>query len=430
MIVIAAVVSAASAFFEARERQDELLVSIGELVRSGQILDTGVLDDEVGDETLVIRTIVPGARRSDTVPLSRLPDGLYTREIAGHSWRLNVRTHPTTGTRFVVAQQTAVRDESAIASALHVFLLATSLLALTLVVVNLVVRRQFQRLDALAVRLDREDDDGATKIDETGVPDEVRPFVTAIGRLRDRDAATLARQRRFIADAAHELRSPIAALSLQMGNLLRKREERVERDRRLELVSRSVERLQRLVAQLLDLARLQDSPMGPTELVDPRQIISGVVADLVPIADSHGIDLGVPETSDVRLRDENGALARLLRNALDNAIRHTPRDGCVDVRVMREGAWAEIRIEDDGPGMSESDLARAFEPFRRGADDTSTEGTGLGLSICREIATRLGGEVRIENRAGGGLRFRYRQEISAELLPDTPRQGRRPRDLS
>jgi len=419
MLVIAALFSGAIAFFEAKERQDDLLISISELVSSRQLAQSEQMSDDTDEETLIVRHNTRDHKGKQARLLNTLPLGLNTREIHDNTWRLNIQEHPALGSRFMVAQQTAIRNESAVTGALYGFIPAATLVALMLFIVNWVVRRQFRRLDGLAQRLDHQGEGRAQDIDAVEAPDEIRPFLSAISRLLTRNAEVLRRQRRFIADAAHELRSPIAALVLQLDNL-KNANESTDAAQRLERLEQSGTRLQRLVVQLLDLARLQNRDIPALATVDWRDVIRDVVTERLDVAESRQIDLGVSEVVSAQVHDHAQGLSRLLGNALDNALRHTPPGGRIDISLTVSNGVAQLIVDDTGPGIADEELGRVFEPFNRGASagsEGNATGTGLGLSICREIASLLEGEVSLLNRPEGGLRFLYRQPLTATVAP-------------
>lgn len=414
-VAVAGLYSAGSAWFEARDNQDELLRSVTTLVRASRLLDSGSIDDDVGEETLVVRRLDRAVDGELARALRPLGPGLHTVRLDGRAWRASIGAHASADRRFVVAQPTAVRDELALSIGLHAFVPAVLLAALVLLVIDRVVRRRFARLDALTATLEDDVADGLDRpLPAADVPDEIRPFVTVIRRLRERDAETLERQRRFVADAAHELRTPVAALALQSDNL-RAASAPPEREARLTELRRGVARLQRLIEQLLDLARLQGTASGDVAVVDAGSVVREVIAGLVVLAAERGVDLGATDVARVRVRDEGGGLGRLLRNAIDNAVRHTPAGGRVDVAVEVDGDMVCFGVVDDGPGIESTELERVFEPFRRGTGTVAApagSGTGLGLGICREIARRLGGTVRLSNAPPRGLRFEYRQPLT------------------
>jgi len=137
-----------------------------------------------------------------------------------------------------------------------------------------------------------------------------------------------------------------------------------------------------------------------------------VITDLLPLAESRGIDLGIDRAQKVEIDTDPALLYTLLRNAVDNALRYTPEGGRVDLRVRAESERAVIEVQDSGPGIAPEQLQRVFDPFVR-LPGAESEGSGLGLSIIRQIAQRLGGEVTLRNAAEGGLLLRYTQRLTS-----------------
>jgi two-component system OmpR family sensor kinase len=175
---------------------------------------------------------------------------------------------------------------------------------------------------------------------------------------------------------------------------------------------------------LLDLARLQDAGTQERVIVSWQDVVRSTVAERIALAEDRQIDLGVSAVADVKVWDSSEGLARLLGNAIDNALNHTPPGGRIDITLKAENGMAVLLVEDTGPGIPEADLDRVFEPFYRGESGEGsgngisgeTSGTGLGLSICKEIALRLGGTLTLANRSGEGLQFCYRQPVAAQTL--------------
>ena len=203
------------------------------------------------------------------------------------------------------------------------------------------------------------------------------------------------KQRRFVADAAHELRSPITALSVQAENLGHaglSDDGRV----RLDSLRAGIRRTAHLLEQLLALARYDadaDAEMPDSEF---DRIVKEVVADLLPVAQERSIDLGFARIENVSVRGDPVALAMLVRNLIDNALRHTPAGGRVDVSLFRQNEAVILQVVDTGPGILDAEIDRIFEPFFRGSRSRG-DGTGLGLSIVRRIAERCHGSIRLEN---------------------------------
>jgi signal transduction histidine kinase len=198
---------------------------------------------------------------------------------------------------------------------------------------------------------------------------------------------------------------------MQVDNLAPLQRE-AEAHERLDALRQGLRRARAVVEQLLSLARSQGEQSLHWQQIDPVQVVREVIADLLPLAESRGIDLGLDRADAVQLQTDPSQLYTLLRNAVDNALRYTPMGGRVDLRVLAARGDLVIEVQDSGPGIPSDQLARVFEPFVRlpGAEG---EGSGLGLSIIRQIAQRLRGSVALENAAEGGLILRYTQRLDA-----------------
>jgi len=214
-------------------------------------------------------------------------------------------------------------------------------------------------------------------------------------------------QRRFVADAAHELRTPITALSLQAENL-GSVDLPVDARDRVAALRQGIGRTRHLLEQLLALARqdaaLPDAVAIPVIALDAT--VKEVVAEAMPEAGYLGIDLGFVRVEPATVRGEAVMLIALFRNLLDNALRFTPAGGRIDVRVYCDSDMAILQIEDSGPGVAPEEIGRIFEPFFRGQRPEG-DGVGLGLSIVKRIVDRLGGSIEAANVAEGartGLR--------------------------
>jgi two-component system OmpR family sensor kinase len=238
------------------------------------------------------------------------------------------------------------------------------------------------------------------------LPDEITPFVHAINRLLARVNLLIGQQRRFVADAAHELRSPLTALSLQAQNLMHAGSLDAVRERVVPLQD-GIERARHLTEQLLSLARTQAS-VAEESMIDVSEMARELIAERLPLAEAKGIDLGLEETATFFMRGSREALRLIVSNALENALKYTPKGGEVTLRLLSDGNGDVIEVVDNGPGIPISERERVLDAFYRvpGADG---EGSGLGLAIAREAAIRLGGIVSLHERCGGtGLVFRYR----------------------
>ena len=228
----------------------------------------------------------------------------------------------------------------------------------------------------------------------------MQPFLASINGLLARVHAMVDQQRRFIADAAHELRTPITALSLQAENLDSVEIPPAARER-VNALKNGMRRTRQLLEQLLVLARQESGPPDRPERVFLDRTAKGVVADLLADAAAKDIDLGFTVAEEVEVSGNSFALTAAIRNVVENAIKFSGDGGTVDLGVSREGAMAVVQMEDSGPGIPPSDIDRIFEPFFRGNQPTG-EGSGLGLSIAKRAVDQAGGVIEIENIIGRG----------------------------
>lgn len=397
------------AFDEAIELQDAILLQVGSLAErnhlSTELPSEGNID---GEAQVLIEEIVPGVAGVDqgnalsNLP-SDLPDGLQTVARGESRWRILVRTRAD-GSRVAVGQPTANRDEIAQDSALRTIVPLAVLIPCLMVLIAILVNRTLRPLSRLAERLDAKQSDHLERLPTEGIPTELLPFVSSINRLLERIGAMFDSQRRFIADAAHELRTPVTALVVQAENLEQAHLSQDGLDR-LASLKAGIRRTGHLLEQLLTLARYdsdvsKDEPAGEFD-----RVLKDVVADLLPGAQTKSIDLGFARLEPVSVALEPVAFTVLARNLLENALRHTPAGGQVDVSLYVENNLVVFTVEDTGSGIPDADLERIFEPFFRGSHSRG-EGSGLGLSIARRIIERCHGSIRVENRSApsSGLR--------------------------
>lgn len=246
-------------------------------------------------------------------------------------------------------------------------------------------------------------------VTEAGLPDEVQPLVQELNLLFSRVHQAFAAQQNFVADAAHELRSPLAALKLQVQVLLRATNESA-RSVAVARLSAGIDRATRLVEQLLVLARSEASAStaqaqpGPVVLADVARL---ALADVMAAAQARQIDIGLGQADGAAVSGHLEALRILLRNLLDNAIKYTPPGGQVDVEVHAQPDQVLLTVEDSGPGIAPEERTRVLDRFYRSQDAQSTQipGSGLGLAIVQSIAQRHGAALILGTSPRlGGLR--------------------------
>ena len=340
------------------------------------------------------------------LPFERFVEGFRTIERKETHWRIfGLRQ----ADRFIeVAQPVAVRDVMALRLALRTLWPLALLLPVTIALVLVVVSRGFVPVGAVSRGLSTRSLESLEPLSVPGsMPVEIRPLVDAVNDLLARLKLASEAQRTFVADAAHELRSPLAALKLQLQAAVRDGSVRGNPDTIARIEAR-LNRLIHLVQQLLALAREDAQPVHAMHPVSLRRLAQQAVGDFSLLAEEKEIDLGVefapPTNADDALDvlGEGHALTVLLNNLLDNAIRYTPRGGRVDVVLRREGARIGFEVCDSGPGIAEDELARVCDRFYR-ALGVAEQGSGLGLAIVSRIVKRHRGSLTLRNREDGGL---------------------------
>ena len=255
-----------------------------------------------------------------------------------------------------------------------------------------------------------------------GLPDEVLPLVQALNALLARLGDALAAQRHFVGDAAHELRSPLTALKLQV-QLLRRAPDDAARDEAARALTAGVDRATRLVEQLLALARSEAAGVPETALARAPlvEVVRQATADVGPFADQRGTTLELDVAADADTLDVAGAadVAVLARNLIDNAVRYSPDGGHVAVWVGSQDGAPVLQVDDDGPGIPPSEREAVFARFVRRDNADGQTGSGLGLAIVRQVALRQGAAVTLGDSPRGGLRVRVAWPASgAARTPD------------
>ncbi|MDP1532971.1 MAG: histidine kinase dimerization/phospho-acceptor domain-containing protein, partial [Rubrivivax sp.] len=248
-----------------------------------------------------------------------------------------------------------------------------------------VVGRALRPVDAVARQVATLDAQALAPLDETGrLPDELAPLRTALNALIRRVAEAFDNERRFTADAAHELRTPLAALKVQAQVALRAQADDI-RQHALSQVIAGVDRMTHLVEQLLTLARVDPASQGAAPApMDPADTVAALCAELLPLARQRGQNLAVDVAEGCRIAVSAAWLQIALRNLLDNALRYAGDGAQIAVRFARTGSACTLSVADDGPGVPPALRAQLSARFVRG--EVEGEGCGLGLSIVARIA--------------------------------------------
>ena len=333
----------------------------------------------------------------------------YDEVFLGREMRvvaLRVPVEPGSGKGAVliqVAERVTLRAEFAGQLLLRMALPQTLLIFLAMFAVWYGVGRGLAPLSDLKGEIERRSHRDLSPLSGPNAPSEVQPLIQAMNGFLERLSASIAAQRRFIADAAHQLRTPIAGLKTQTELAVRQTQD-PEAKATLNQLHAATDRLTRLVNQLLSLARAEPDARraSESEHVDIGKLARQAATEWVPHALARNIDLGFdgPLNDNNRIEGDSFLLREMLNNLLDNAIRYTQQGGHVTVRVGAPDGRVVLSVEDNGPGVPEAERGRVFERFYR-VLGTGAEGCGLGLAIAREIALRHGAEITLAGGTGG-----------------------------
>ena len=305
-----------------------------------------------------------------------------------------------------VAQNMAKRRDMARTLALRTLAPLAIMAPLLVLAVWWGVSRSLAPVERVRRQLAQRQADDLSPVSDAQLPDEVQPLVSELNLLFERVQRAFDAQEHFVADAAHELRSPLAALRLQLQGLQRAGDD-TARAAAIERLSAGIDRATRLVEQLLTLAR-QESGSTATEPVDLRAIAQLALADVAPAAQARSMDVGLLDSEAATVPGNVEALRMLVRNLLDNAIKYTPPGGQVDVQVRADNGHAVLTVEDSGPGIAPEHRERVMQRFVRETAE-GAPGSGLGLAIVLAIAQRHGAVVALDSSPRlGGLRVTLR----------------------
>ena len=451
--LIAGGLSFYKSFEEAHELQDDILRQVAALMKQqgsaeGIAQAGGILHELDLDIEVLVQLIAPESSSISsglsTASIARnrgedddnnkhhlnLPAnlglGLHTLDFKDDTYRVLVSQLPG-GQHFVVAQETDLRDDLAYGSALRTVMPLLILIPLLIGLVFFLVGRMFKPIKRLSAQIKSRDEHDLSAIKAEHLPSEVQPFVQSINELLTKVDQSMQQQRRFVADAAHELRTPMTALSLQAEHLANAQMGEMAEQRLSELRA-GIERSRHLLEQLLGLARAQEQAytqgseqfegeaLGQRKIAKPvlsvRDIYRETLEDLMPVIDAKSMDIGVLDGPDVQVQMHKLELSTIVKNLVDNAIRYTPAQGQIDLSAKREGEWTVLEVSDSGPGIAVHERARVCEPFYR-ILGTEQQGSGLGLSIVHTLVKNAGGTLELLDAPGrqNGLLVRVRLPV-------------------
>lgn len=414
VVLIAGLFAAWGVYQRAHEELDELFdyhlkqMALSLRAQSFEPFTGGLPGIEDGFDFAIQVWSEDGIRMYFSRPHAGLPNrarlGYATVETSEGDWR--VFSIQQRGVTLQVAQPMAIRQRLAAAAALRTLAPFLFLLPALGLLVWFIVGRGLKPLVTVAGAVKARTPAALHPLPDRGLPEEIQPLVTALNDLLARLERTLGAQREFVADAAHELRTPLSALRLQV-QLAERAREPDERAAAFSALKQGLDRATRLVEQLLALARQEpEAAQQPAKRVELGELVREVVAGLEPLALAKSIDLGVTRDDAGAIQGDGDGLRTLLGNLVDNAVRYTPAGGHVDVAAYRESDGAVLAVVDTGPGIPPEERERVLDRFYRRVGSEAA-GSGLGLSIVKNIAERHGARVVLDaGPAGKGLAVR------------------------
>ncbi|WP_369586808.1 ATP-binding protein [Kingella oralis] len=404
LLLIIALISGSLSFYETYHQthkiQDDLLRQIAAYINPDQPLPKS--QKSKNDARIHIRTSIQQSPDKKALPeASHLPDGFHTLTEADGDDTYRVYIQTTEQGKIIIYQENEYRDDLAQSIAWHstIPILATIPLAIALLVWQ--IRRALRPLRQQSQELQQRQAANLTPLNPQAAPSEIQGFIHAINQLLNRTHQAMQQQQRFIADAAHELRTPTTALSLQ-AERLSEHNLPPELKEQIGSLKTTIQRSHQLQEQLLTLARSQASPEQPnseqaqTPSTPIQPIFQRIIQDLHPLAQAKDQDIGVTSSENPSLPINEIDLYTLVKTLADNAIRYTPRSSQIDLSTQSQQGSTTIIIEDNGNGIPPAERQRVFDPFYR-ILGSGEQGTGLGLSIAQTIAQRHGGTISLHN---------------------------------
>ena len=363
--------------------------------------------------------------RSDSAPHEPFSDyvaGYSEQQHGEHDWR--VFTLSTAGGGWIqVGHRDDVRGELSAEIALQTVWPGLTLIPVMALLIVLALRRALAPITSLTASIEARTPEQLQPLPTELAPEEIQPLVRSFNTLMERLANAFQQQRRFIADAAHELRTPLAALQVHTENALAS--DGAERTEALRQVRAGIVRTNRLVEQLLLLSRLEHSRQPGNTIAVPQSkqnlstLTQQLLDELAILLKSKHQQLEFVPLDNAQVSGSEMALRALLRNLLDNAIRYSPEHSRLQIRISRSAQELCWQLCDEGPGIDPSKHEQVFEPFYRELGHHVT-GSGLGLAIAQEAALQLGAQIRLHNRSPQGLCVEvcWPADSAASLAPE------------
>jgi len=345
------------------------------------------------------RQLVLHSAGAPDTPLSSKREGFSNRIIKNRRWRVFSAWDSRNRYLVQVAEQREARDHLAGTVVGSMLLPMLIMLPILGALIWFGISRGLRPLNAISNELAQRQPESLEPMLLSAVPDEVTPLVQDLNRLFERVSESLDKERRFTADAAHELRTPLAAIKTQ-AQVAQAASKDAERQQALASVVEGCDRAARLMEQLLTLARLEPEKFASKEACDLHAITREVIAELAPKAINKNIELQLAAEQQANVNGDAALLAILVRNLADNAVRYSPADSTVQIRIQSSAETIGLSVCDQGPGIPAPEQARIWDRFYRilGSGET---GSGLGLSIVKQIADLHHAEIETTNGENG-----------------------------
>ncbi len=326
------------------------------------------------------------------------PPGFSNQTVKEKPWRFFVFIDTEKNIKIETAERYAIRYELIGQLMLSLIIPMAILIPLLLFIVWLGIRQSIAPLTTLSAAVDTREIDDLDPIQSYKIPLEISPLVEALNRLFLRIGDSFKREREFTDHAAHELRTPLAAMKTQTQVLIKKASSMPDCQEGLENLNATIDRSAHLIEQLLSLARLQNESLQ-MEPVDLSECILDALGEITRAANLKNQTLHVDISRNVIISGQKNSLFMMIRNLLDNAVKYTPENGKIDISLNKEGLFT---IADNGPGISDNDKKRVFNRFVR-SDKTGQNGSGLGLSIVQWVADTHRANITLSDNAPQGL---------------------------
>lgn len=328
--------------------------------------------------------------------------GLSTQTLQKKQWRFfSIKVK---GATIQVAQSLKQRKNTIKETAVSLIVSQILFIPFLVLLIFFAIRKALLPLNELTVEIKRRNSEVLEPFSDIKLPSEIKPLVQSLNMFIEKVSSMVNVLKRFTSDAAHELRTPITALKLQLS-IVENAKTKNERESAIQNLKSGIHRSEKLISQLLTLARLEpNSHIREIQPINIRLLVKESIEELLPFAHEKYIDLGLSKKDDAIIYGVGYEIKILINNILDNAIRYTPNHGCVNVSIKDIADKVILEINDNGPGVLSNDLERVLERFYRGENNDSV-GSGLGLAIVKEIALYHKATIELKN-TNPGLSFK------------------------